>query len=220
MNTIYLVRHGENPANLTKEFSCRHVDYPLTDKGILQAQQTAAWFADKNIDEIYASPLRRAKETAQWIAAAVGLSVEIMENFREVNVGEFELEPPTAEKWDAHNHILRQWVAGQTTLAFPGGEDYLTMWERMRSGLARIVAGKSGRKVVIVGHAGIFSLAMKDLCPTVDLARLWAVPSHNCSITTLAVSQPNGHLQAELLTWAAHDHLHGPAARFVSPLPE
>jgi probable phosphoglycerate mutase len=34
MNTIYLVRHGENPANLTKEFSCRHVDYPLTEKGI------------------------------------------------------------------------------------------------------------------------------------------------------------------------------------------
>ena len=41
INRIYLVRHGENRANLTKEFSYRLVDYPLTEKGILQAQQTA-----------------------------------------------------------------------------------------------------------------------------------------------------------------------------------
>ena len=37
MNRIYLVRHGENTANLTKEFSHRRVDYSLTPKGILQA---------------------------------------------------------------------------------------------------------------------------------------------------------------------------------------
>ena len=41
MNHLYLVRHGENVANLTKEFSCCKVDYSLTAKGVLQAQQTA-----------------------------------------------------------------------------------------------------------------------------------------------------------------------------------
>lgn len=40
MNIIYLVRHGENKANLTKEFSYKKVDYPLTPKGVIQAQQT------------------------------------------------------------------------------------------------------------------------------------------------------------------------------------
>jgi broad specificity phosphatase PhoE len=47
MTTLYLVRHGENLANITKEFSYRAVDYPLTPKGILQAEQTAEYFAAK-----------------------------------------------------------------------------------------------------------------------------------------------------------------------------
>ena len=37
MNRVYLVRHGENLAHLTKEFSYRKVDYPLTPKGVMQA---------------------------------------------------------------------------------------------------------------------------------------------------------------------------------------
>ncbi len=82
MNTIYLIRHGENKANLTREFSCKKVDYPLTPKGIIQAQQTAEYFRDKHIDEIYASPLKRARETAEIIAEALGLKVVVMEQFR------------------------------------------------------------------------------------------------------------------------------------------
>jgi broad specificity phosphatase PhoE len=38
MTRVYLVRHGENKANITKEFSSRKVDYPLTPKGRLQAE--------------------------------------------------------------------------------------------------------------------------------------------------------------------------------------
>ena len=82
LNRLYLVRHGENMANLTKEFSYRHVDYSLTPKGVLQAQQTAAYFTDKHIHEIYTSPLKRAVETAdiipQLVAGIVGKGGEIM----------------------------------------------------------------------------------------------------------------------------------------------
>ncbi len=56
MNRLYLVRHGENRANITKEFSCRHVDYPLTPKGVLQAQQTAKHLAGEAADLIPGSP--------------------------------------------------------------------------------------------------------------------------------------------------------------------
>ena len=42
MTHLYLIRHGENLANLTKEFSYLKVDYPLTPKGRLQAEQTAS----------------------------------------------------------------------------------------------------------------------------------------------------------------------------------
>ena len=47
MTHLYLIRHGENLANLTKEFSYLKVDYPLTPKGKLQAAQTALLLQDR-----------------------------------------------------------------------------------------------------------------------------------------------------------------------------
>ena len=78
MNRLYLVRHGENPANLTKEFSYRRVDYGLTPKGVLQARQTAEFFKGKAVHAVYSSPLKRAAETAGIIAAELELRVEII----------------------------------------------------------------------------------------------------------------------------------------------
>ena len=52
MTTLYLVRHAENQANLTKEFSHRLVDDALRPKGRLQAEQTAAFFADRQVAAI------------------------------------------------------------------------------------------------------------------------------------------------------------------------
>ena len=59
-NRLYLLRHGENPANLSKVFSNRHVDHPLTEKGILQAQQTADYFVGQELQAICTSPLKRS----------------------------------------------------------------------------------------------------------------------------------------------------------------
>ncbi|MGH2510245.1 MAG: histidine phosphatase family protein, partial [Ktedonobacteraceae bacterium] len=92
-NTIHLVRHGENPANITHEFSYKLIDYPLTPKGVLQATQTAEFLKGTPIDAIYSSPLKRAHETAHIIAAPHQLPVTVIEGFREVNVGELELRP-------------------------------------------------------------------------------------------------------------------------------
>ena len=135
MIRLYLLRHAENRANLTKEFSSRKVDYPLTAKGELQAQQTAQYFLDKEIEAIYASPLKRARQTAEIIAAPLHLPVTVMENFREVDVGDLENGPPSAEKWDYHNALIMDWMNGHPERRFPGGEDYFDLWGRMRDGL-------------------------------------------------------------------------------------
>ena len=76
MTVLFLVRHGENVANITKEFSHRLVDYDLTDKGRLQASQTADYFRSlsKNvsIDAMYSSPLKRAMQTADIVSEVWG----------------------------------------------------------------------------------------------------------------------------------------------------
>ncbi|GAB4432404.1 MAG: hypothetical protein Kow0031_13800 [Anaerolineae bacterium] len=213
------MRHGENPANITKEFSCRHVDYWLTDKGELQAQQTAEYLADKEIDEIYASPLKRAAETAQIIGDWLGLPVVVMDDFREVDVGELELHP-TLENWTRHNQVLLGWLNGQPEVKFPGGDNYFSLWERMQRGLAKISKGKSDKNIVVVAHGGIFTLSMRDLCPTVDITQLLGGTMKNCSISEILVRLEQDRPVGELVTWAYHEHLHGEAAEFVNPLPE
>jgi len=219
MNRLYLVRHGENRANITKEFSCKKIDYPLTPKGVLQARQTAEYFQDKDIHEIHSSPLKRAVQTAEIIAAPLGLEVSVTENFREMNVGELELRPPSAENWMLHNRITADWLRGKSEARFPGGEDYETLWQRMRCGIGRIVAGKTGRNVIVVAHGGLFFCTLKDLCRDVDVAWLREQENHNCSITEVAIDVSDGRLDGKLITWASCAHLSGAAAELVPGVP-
>lgn len=214
MNRLYLIRHGENFANLTYEFSYRKVDYSLTPKGQLQAAQTAAYFAGMRVDEIYSSPLKRALETAQAIASVSGRPVNVQEAFREVNVGALEGQKPTAALWAQHNAIVAAWMDGHPETCFPDGEDYPTLLNRVRSGLVEILRGKENQNMVIVGHGGIFTFTLRDLCPGFDQNILDSGMA-NCSITTLNARVIGDHLEAHLLSYASVDHLGGEAVPLV-----
>ncbi|MBE3560686.1 MAG: histidine phosphatase family protein [Ktedonobacteraceae bacterium] len=212
MNRIYLVRHGENTANITREFSYKVVDYSLTPRGILQAEQTALFFRDKQIDEIYASPLKRARETAEIIAKENNLPVTLKEQFREVNVGHLELQPPSNENWMLHDRIVTAWLLGNRELAFPGGENYNEMLRRMREGLQEVLAGKDEKNIIIVGHSGIFTLTLRDICLNINGETFPDKIKHNCSITEIEMQLIDRQPRGILKTWAACDHLSGEAA--------
>lgn len=219
-NRLYLVRHGENRANLTKEFSHRLVDYSLTDKGRLQARQTAGHLQGEGIDEIYTSPLKRAVETASILGARLGLEPVIVEAFREINVGDLERQPPSAGAWARHNRVLEAWLAGRRDTPMPGGEDQHSLWNRFSAALVKILAGKEGHKIGVVGHGGLFLYTLSDLCPEADVAAAVRAASGNCSISEVLVELRNGRPVGRLCTWGAVDHLSGPAAELVPGTPD
>ncbi len=206
-NTIYLVRHGENPANLTNEFSHKLVDYSLTAKGIKQAQLTATYFKDKHIHEVYSSPLKRARETAEIIAKEFGLPVGVLEQFREINVGDLERLPPSKENWGQHDRILQAWIAGRHETRFPGGEDYTMLLARMRSGLEQITRDKMGRNIVVVCHTGIFTSTIRAICPEMNPELIKRVRNRNCAITEIELSTENDRVVGTLKHWAYAAHL-------------
>ncbi|MCC6174119.1 MAG: histidine phosphatase family protein [Chloroflexi bacterium] len=216
-NILYLVRHGENPANLTREFSHRHVDYSLTERGIRQAEQTAAYFAALSrenggtggVDAIFSSPLKRALQTAEIVGAATGHGVTVIEEFREINVGDLEGQPPTDAIWDYHDRILERWRDGEHTVCFPGGEDYLILLARVRRGLAQATAGRSGQRIVIVAHGGIVGATLADVCHDVDHAAIMAIPNANCAVTEIEAQVTGSGLTGTLKRWASRDHLTG-----------
>lgn len=211
MNRLFLVRHGENLANLTLEFSHRKVDYSLTPRGVLQARQTAAYFRDQQIQAIYSSPLKRALETARIIAEPLGLPVTPKEAFREVNVGDFEGQEPTAELWARHDAILAGWLDGRPEVRFPNGENRHELVARARAGFEEILAGQEAMNILVVAHAGIFGFSLCALCRDLDPAILKrGMP--NCAIAILEGGVVNGRLELKLLSCPSADHLDGEAA--------
>jgi broad specificity phosphatase PhoE len=219
-NTLYLVRHGENPANITKEFSYKLVDYPLTPKGVLQAEQTAAFFLSTiPLTAAYASPLKRAHETAEIIARAQKLPVTVLEEFREVNVGDMEQRPPTEENWREHDQIMGQWFKGNLGASFPGGENFLELIERSRRGLLEATRGREGQRILIAAHGGILAALAYYFCPRDH--RLITNVMDNCAITEVELlTNADDILDGSMRCWASSAHLSGEAAQLVSPLLE
>ena len=208
MNTVHFVRHGENPANLTREFSCRVVDYPLTERGIAQAQATARYFRDKDIAAIYSSPLRRAQQTAEIIATTLRLPVRMIEAFREVNVGSLELQPPCEDNWALHDRIFADWASGQASSRFPDGEDHTMLVQRMRQGLHEVLRDHDERHIVIVAHGGILAATAGSICENVapdPSGHMPLIP--NCGVTRLRLELHDGMARGVLEAWAESDHL-------------
>ena len=104
---LYFVRHGET------EYTRRGLlqgwlDIPLNDRGREQAAAAAARLVELGAVEVISSPLARARETAEIIAAALGARVRVVEPLKERGWGELEglprerrdrVEAASAERW-------------------------------------------------------------------------------------------------------------------------
>ncbi|MGB3717896.1 MAG: histidine phosphatase family protein [Candidatus Promineifilaceae bacterium] len=224
---LYLVRHGENPANISKVFSSRIVDQSLTAKGILQARQTATYFEELGISQdrwvrhsVFSSPLKRAAETAAIIADRLGLGVIVMENFREIDVGSLEDSPATAADWSFYQQVVNDWYDGVNESTFPGGENYRDLWTRLETGLLEITKEAEGQDIIVVGHGGIMTTTLKDLCPELDINWLRNSLWDNCAVAKIELNRQGDRLQGRLVSWNAHDHLTDEAAELIPGVPQ
>ncbi len=207
-NRLFLIRHGENRANLTNEFSYKKVDYPLTSRGKLQAFQTAPYFRSKKIVRIFSSPLKRAHQTATIIGDVLNCEITILENFREVNVGDLENYPSLDNAWMLHNQIFDDWFSGKYETCFPRGEDYFSLVNRVKDGIAQIITDQTRKNFIIVGHAGIFTALAKNICNKSDFESIKKQEVQNCSITILdALVDDECNLRTNLENWASTTHL-------------
>src|SRR5262252_2076150 len=98
MTTLLLVRHGETDWNAEGRLQ-GHTDRPLSDFGRRQARALADELAGDSIVAVYASDLSRARETAEIVAAQLGLEVALDPRLREKDWGTWEgLTPEERER--------------------------------------------------------------------------------------------------------------------------
>ncbi len=219
MNKLYFIRHGENIANITKEFSYKVVDYSLTEKGKLQAEQTSLVFKNIVLDEIWSSPLKRAYETASYISNVSGLDIQVLEELREVNVGSLELQKPDEKSWDLYMSVYKKWKLGELDYKFPDGESYNEMLQRFKIALLTIFNGKNNKNIAIIGHGGIFSSTIWRFFND-DKRTPFTSENNNCSISEINIEIFGEDVLCNLIKFGDFSHLSGFASELISGYPD
>lgn len=144
-----LLRHGQTPMSVQKRYAGRS-DVPLTDAGVAQAAAAAKRLEPAGIDAIVASPLQRTVQTAEQVAGVTGLPVVTEEGFRETDFGDWEglTFAEVRERWPSE---MAAWLA-DSQVAPPGGESFAEVSERVTAALHRVLAGRTGQRILIVSH--------------------------------------------------------------------
>jgi ribonuclease H / adenosylcobalamin/alpha-ribazole phosphatase len=144
-----LLRHGQTPMSVQKRYAGRS-DVPLTEAGRHQAAAAAKRLASAGLSAIVASPLLRAVQTAQEVAAVTGAAVVTDDGFRETDFGAWE-GLTFAEVRDRWPGEVTKWLA-DPQVAPPGGESFTDVSTRVRAALHRVLAERAGQTVLIVSH--------------------------------------------------------------------
>jgi broad specificity phosphatase PhoE len=147
---LLLLRHGQTALSRQRRYSGRG-NPELTDVGRRQAADAARYLSGKGgISAVVTSPLRRAYDTAEAAAGALGLPVQVDDDLIETDFGEWEgltfLEAAQRQP-DLHGRWLRD-----TSLPAPGGESFDEVAHRVQRARDRIVADHGDSTVLVVSH--------------------------------------------------------------------
>ncbi|MEU8277667.1 bifunctional RNase H/acid phosphatase [Microbispora bryophytorum] len=149
--SLLLLRHGQTPLSVDKRFSGLG-DPSLTRTGLAQAEAAALRLSRQpyEVEVIVASPLARARQTAEAVAARTGLAVLVDDDLRETDFGEWEGHTfaEIQQRWPRE---LAAWLA-DPDVAPPGGESFASTALRVEQARDRIVKAHEGRSVVVVSH--------------------------------------------------------------------
>ncbi len=160
---FWFLRHGETDWN-ANDLAQGNVDIPLNAHGVAQARQAAAALVGRGIEAIAASPLGRARQTADIAAATLGVPVEIVPDLREVAFGIEEGRPMST--W------FSDWVDGRATPE--GGESFQALRARARAAINRVLAAE--RHWLVVAHGGLFRAVRAEMGLTATVRTANGVP--------------------------------------------
>ena len=218
---LFLVRHGEAVANTDMRYLGSRDD-ALTERGMEQAAQLGTAFAPLPVAAIYASPLRRATDTAAAIAQVQGLTVTIEPRLTEAAMGAWEglrrAEIVARSRDDAERH--RRWEADPGCTP-PGGESLASVQVRLLTCVRELAERHDEASVVLVSHVGpIKTLLCAALgTPLIAAQRMFLDPA-TISVIDWGSSATNWDVPAVLRLFNAHHHLGWTAARWMQSAAE
>jgi broad specificity phosphatase PhoE len=170
VTTILLARHGETDWNREGRFQ-GHADPPLNATGRAQAAELAAELEAVGLAAVYSSPLRRALETAQAVAAEHGLDPVAVDALREVDVGSWQ-GLTRAEIETQFPEQFARWL--DYDQGWEDGESYEEMGRRAVAALLELAVAHEDERILAVTHGGPIraAFAFADETSHADARRL------------------------------------------------
>lgn len=155
---LFLVRHGRTASNVARVYAGRS-DEPLDATGRAQAREAGERLRGEGVAALYSSPLRRARETAQIMAAALAAPVHVDDALTEMALGPWE----GLSEDEVARRFPREWAVWTTTpsrLRLPGRETLDDVLRRVVPSLERIRLAHAGEAVAVVSHHAPIRVAM------------------------------------------------------------
>jgi broad specificity phosphatase PhoE len=153
---VYLARHGQTAYNLEGRFQGQQ-PVPLDELGRAQARELAQRASEHGFVALWCSPLRRARETAETVAARIGLEPRDDARLMETDAGDWT-DRSFAEVQAQAPEMFAAFSAGDPAFGFPGGESFAEQGVRVAAALATIERGDL--PALVVCHGGVIRIAL------------------------------------------------------------
>ena len=155
---IHLARHGQTAFNAEGRFQ-GHLPVPLDDTGRAQAAELAETAAGVELRSLWCSPLARARETADIVAARIGLEPVEDARFAETDTGDWTGRS-FAEIRAEDPEGFRRFEVSDPAFRYPGGESFAEQSDRVQAGLHDLRAKPGALPALVVCHRGVIRLAL------------------------------------------------------------
>ncbi len=197
---IIAIRHGETAWNVDTRIQ-GHLDIPLNDTGLWQAQQVGQALAGEPVAAVYTSDLQRARVTAQAVADSTGALLVLEPGLRERSFGQLqgrtfaEIETQLPEE-------ARRWRQRDPHFEPEGGESLIVFRERITRITDQLVQRHPGELVVLVAHGGVLDVLYRAATgQELQAPRTWKIT--NAAINRLLWTESG----LTLVGWADTQHL-------------
>jgi len=156
MTVFHLLRHGEHGL-LGRVLAGRMPGVGMTERGRAEIAAAAERLAAEDIAAVYSSPLQRTRETAEIVAARLGLPIEFHDDLIELDFGEWTgatfdsiRADPRWQAWRLHRSLAR----------IPGGESMRQVQRRIVEALMEIGERHRDATVTVVSHGDVIRCAL------------------------------------------------------------
>ena len=198
---LYIIRHGQTAWNKEEVFRGTK-DIPLNEVGLKEANALGAYLESTPFDALYTSPLSRARQTAQAVADAVGLTPVVEPNLIDLDFGAWQGVSHKEVK-EKYPDLYQTWVSEPAQARFPGGESLNDVLNRIRTLLTMLLEKHPNGTVAVFTHRVVCKVLICHLLG-LELDHFWQIEQSTACLNRFRYSAKREQWICEVLNSQCH----------------